>query len=61
MSVCVASGRCLMISLVIARVSVECGILFCVGGVTSKLFGFCGWVHGAWGRLSGVALFGSFV
>ena len=45
----------------VSRVGVGCGVLSCVGGVTSKLSGFCGMVHGVWGRLFGVALFLSFV
>jgi len=38
------------------RVGVECGVKSCVGGVTSKLSGFCGCVHGACGSMYGVTL-----
>ena len=37
-----------------------CGVVSWVGGVTSKLSGFCGCVYGACGRWSGVALYCSF-
>ena len=45
----------------VSRVGEGCGVVSCVGGVTSKLSGFCGCVHGASGRWSGVALSCSFV
>ena len=45
----------------VSRVGVGCGVVSCVGGVTSKLSGFCGCVHGACGRMSGVARYCSFV
>ena len=43
------------------RVGVGCGVVSCVGEVTSKLSGFCGCVHGACGNGYGVALFCSFL
>ena len=39
-----------------SRVGVGRGVVSCVGDVTSKLTGFCSCVHGACGRLYGVAL-----
>ena len=44
-----------------SRVGVGCGVVSCVGGVTSKLSEFCGCVHGACGKMAGVALCCSFV
>ena len=34
----------------VSRVGVGCGVVSCVGGVTSKLSGFCGCVNGACGK-----------
>ena len=45
----------------VSRVGVGCVVVSCVGGVTLKLSGFCGCVHGACGSMSSVALCCSFV
>ncbi len=43
------------------RVGVGCGVVSFVGGLTSKLSGFCGCVHGACGNGSCVVLYCSFL
>jgi hypothetical protein len=40
----------------VSRVVAGCGAMLWVGDVTSKLLGFCGCVHGASERRSGVSL-----
>ncbi len=40
----------------VSRVGIGCGVVSCVGDVTSKLSGFCGCVHGACGMWFGVVL-----
>ena len=40
----------------VSRVVAGCGVVLWGGGVMTKLSGFCGYVHGAFGRWSGVVL-----
>ena len=56
-------GCCIVVTRVmyVSRVGEGCGVVSCVGGVISKLSGFCGYVHEACGRMFGVALCLSFV
>ena len=45
----------------VSRDAAGCGVVSWVGGVTSKLSGFCGIIHGGGGSWFGVALCCSFL